>query len=110
MTPQWVQLVYLGCAVCFILALKGLSGPRTARTGNLIGAAAAVIGVSIPFVYLDLNHVPLILAAIALGSVGGVVGAQKVQMTQMPQMVALFNGVGGGAAALVALLELQHMG
>jgi NAD(P) transhydrogenase subunit beta len=110
MTPQWVQLVYLACAVCFILALKGLSGPATARTGNLIGAAAAVVGVSIPFVYLDLNHVPLILAAIALGSVGGVIGAQKVQMTQMPQMVALFNGVGGGAAALVALLELQHMG
>jgi NAD(P) transhydrogenase subunit beta len=105
-----VQLVYLACAVCFILALKGLSGPATARTGNLIGAAAAVVGVSIPFVYLDLNHVPLILAAIALGSVGGVIGAQKVQMTQMPQMVALFNGVGGGAAALVALLELQHMG
>ena len=110
MTPQWVQLVYLACAVCFILALKGLSGPATARTGNLIGAAASVVGVSIPFVYLDLNHVPLILASIALGSVGGVIGAQKVHMTQMPQMVALFNGVGGGAAALVALLELQHMG
>ena len=40
MTPTWVQLVYLACAVCFILALKGLSGPKTARTGNLIGAAA----------------------------------------------------------------------
>ena len=108
--PTWVQLVYLLCAICFILALKGLSGPRTARTGNLIGAAGAVVACVVPFIYLDLDHVPLILAAIALGTVGGVIGAQRVQMTQMPQMVALFNGVGGGAAALVALLELEHMG
>ncbi|GAB3195856.1 NAD(P)(+) transhydrogenase (Re/Si-specific) subunit beta [Nocardioides hungaricus] len=107
--PTWVQLVYLACAVCFILALKGLSGPRTARAGNLIGAGAAVVAVVVPFLYLDLNHVPLIVAAIAVGTVGGVFGARKVQMTQMPQMVALFNGVGGGAAALVALLELDEM-
>jgi NAD(P) transhydrogenase subunit beta len=107
--PTWVQLVYLACAICFILALKGLSGPRTARAGNLIGAGAAVVAVIVPFIYLDLEHVPLILAAIAIGAAGGVVGAQRVQMTQMPQMVALFNGVGGGAAALVALVELQEM-
>ncbi|MBA2955280.1 NAD(P)(+) transhydrogenase (Re/Si-specific) subunit beta [Nocardioides sp. MAH-18] len=107
--PTWVQLVNLACAVCFILALKGLSGPRTARAGNLLGAAAAVVAVALPFIYLDLDHVPLILGAIAVGSVAGVVGAQRVQMTQMPQMVALFNGVGGGAAALVALLELHEM-
>ena len=106
MSPTWVQLVYLCCAVGFILALKGLSGPRTARPGNLVGAVAAVVAVAVPFLYLDLDHVPLILAAIAVGTVGGVVGARRVQMTQMPQMVALFNGVGGGAAALVALLEL----
>lgn len=109
MTPTWVQLTYLACAVCFILALKGLSGPRTARTGNIIGAVAAVVAVAVPFFYLDLEHVPLILAAIALGTAGGVVGARRVQMTQMPQMVALFNGVGGGAAALVALLELREI-
>jgi NAD(P) transhydrogenase subunit beta len=107
-TPTWVQLVYLACAVCFILALKGLSGPRTARTGNIIGAVAAVVAVILPFVYLDLKHVWLIVIGIVLGAAGGVVGARKVQMTQMPQMVALFNGVGGGAAALVALLELHE--
>jgi H+-translocating NAD(P) transhydrogenase subunit beta len=107
--PIWVQLVYLACAVCFILALKGLSGPKTARAGNLIGAVAAVVAVIVPFIYLDLDHVPLMVAAIAVGTVGGVVGARKVQMTQMPQMVALFNGVGGGAAALVALLELHEL-
>ena len=108
-TPVWVQLVYLACAVCFILALKGLSGPRTARAGNLLGAAAAVVGCAVVFFYLDLQNVPLILGAVAVGTAGGLVGARRVRMTQMPQMVALFNGVGGGAAALVALLELQHM-
>src|SRR3954462_9127440 len=109
--PTWIQLVFLGCGVCFILALKGLSGPRTARNGNLLGAAAAVVACVMPFVWTDLHlrHVPLIIAAIAVGAVGGVYGAQKVQMTQMPQMVALFNGVGGGAAALVALLELHDV-
>ncbi len=108
--PTWAQLVYLLCAVGFILALKGLSGPRTARTGNLIGAGAAVVAVVLPFVYLDLDHLPLIIGAIALGSLGGVLGARRVQMTQMPQMVAHSNGVGGGAAALVALLELEELG
>ena len=48
MTPTWVQLTYLACAVCFILALKGLSGPKTARTGNLIGAVAAVVACARP--------------------------------------------------------------
>lgn len=110
--PTWIQLVFLVCGVCFILALKGLSGPKTARNGNLLGAAAAVVACAVPFFWteLDLQHVPLILAAIVVGTVIGVFGAQKVQMTQMPQMVALFNGVGGGAAALVALLELQEHG
>lgn len=106
--PTWAEVVFLVCAIGFILALKGLSGPRTARVGNLIGAGAAVVAVAVPFFYADLDHVVLILVAIAIGTAVGVVGAQRVQMTQMPQLVALFNGVGGGAAALVALLELEH--
>ncbi len=109
MTPTWIQLAYLVAAVCFILALKGLSSPSTARRGNLLGAAGAVLATVVVFFQGDLDHVPLILAAIAVGSVGGVVGAQRVQMTQMPQLVALFNGVGGGAAALVALLEVYDL-
>ena len=109
MIPTWAQLLYLFGAVCFILALKGLSGPKTARNGNLIGAFAAVLACALPFFYADLDHVPLILAAIAVGTAGGVYGARTVQMTQMPQMVALFNGVGGGAAALVALIELHEI-
>ena len=65
---------------------------------------------ALPFFYVDdMQHVPLILVAIAVGSAGGFYGARRVQMTQMPQMVALFNGVGGGAAALVALVELHEI-
>jgi proton-translocating NAD(P)+ transhydrogenase subunit beta len=109
--PIWIQLVYLACGICFILALKGLSGPRTARNGNILGAIAAVVACITPFFWADLHleHVPLIIAAIVVGTIGGVYGARTVQMTQMPQMVALFNGVGGGAAALVALLELHEV-
>ncbi len=109
--PTWIQLVFLACGVCFILALKGLSGPKTARNGNLLGAAAAVVACLMPFFWTDLHlqHIPLIIIAIAIGTVIGVYGARTVQMTQMPQMVALFNGVGGGAAALVALLELHDV-
>ena len=110
MIPTWAQLAYLLCAVAFILALKGLSGPRTARYGNLIGAAAAVVACALPFFYLDhVDNLVWILLAILVGTAGGVYGARTVQMTQMPQMVALFNGVGGGAAALVALLELDEV-
>ena len=108
-TPVWVQLAYLLAAVCFILALKGLSSPKTARIGNLVGAVGAVVACVVVFLYGDLEHVPAIVIAIAVGTAAGFVGARRVQMTQMPQLVALFNGVGGGAAALVALLELNRM-
>ena len=68
-----------------------------------------MVACALPFFYVDdMQNIGLILPAIAIGSIGGAFGAQRVQMTQMPQMVALFNGVGGGAAALVALLELEH--
>ncbi|HYO39099.1 MAG TPA: NAD(P)(+) transhydrogenase (Re/Si-specific) subunit beta [Nocardioidaceae bacterium] len=108
-TPVWAQVTYLLAAVCFILALKGLSSPRQARRGNAIGAVGAVIACVVVFFYADLDNVVPILVAIAVGSAVGFVGAQRVQMTQMPQLVALFNGVGGGAAALVALLELSDL-
>jgi NAD(P) transhydrogenase subunit beta len=107
MSETTAQLFYLVAAVCFILALRGLSSPKTARNGNLIGAAGAILATVTVFLYGDLDHELLMLGAIAVGSLFGVVAAQRVQMTQMPQLVALFNGVGGGAAALVALLELD---
>jgi NAD(P) transhydrogenase subunit beta len=107
--PVWAQLIYLLAAVCFIMALKGLSSPRHARRGNAVGAVGAVVACVVVFFYGHLHHVPAILVAIAVGTAVGFVGARRVQMTQMPQLVALFNGVGGGAAALVALLELADL-
>ena len=106
--PAWTALLYLAAAVCFILALKGLSSPKTARRGNLLGAFGALLAVVTVFLSVRLDNVPWILGAIALGSAVAAPVARQVRMTQMPQLVALFNGVGGGAAALVALLELSH--
>jgi H+-translocating NAD(P) transhydrogenase subunit beta len=107
--PTWAQLGYLVAAVCFIVALKALSSPRTARGGNALGAAGAVLAVVITFVAYKPDHLVPILIALGVGTVGGVIGSRRVQMTHMPQLVALFNGVGGGAAALVALMELAHV-
>ncbi len=106
LSGTWVEVLYLAAAVCFILALKGLSSPRSARRGNLIGAGGAVIALLVTFLASELDHLPWILLAIGVGSALAVPAARLVQMTQMPQLVALFNGVGGGAAAVVALMEL----
>ncbi|MBP1134141.1 NAD(P) transhydrogenase subunit beta [Arthrobacter sp. PvP023] len=106
--PTWTGLLYLVAAVLFILALMGLNSPRTARRGNLVGAAGALLGVVTVFLSARLDNIPWILGAIAVGSVVAAPVARRVKMTQMPQLVAAFNGVGGGAAALVALLELAH--
>nr|WP_218869193.1 NAD(P)(+) transhydrogenase (Re/Si-specific) subunit beta [Leifsonia psychrotolerans] len=106
--PEWTALLYLASAVCFILALKGLSSPRTARRGNLIGAGGALLAVITVFFSTKLDNLPYILIAIAVGTAIAAPIARRVQMTQMPQLVGFFNGVGGGAAALVAVLELGH--
>ena len=108
--PTWTGLLYLVAAALFILALMGLNSPRTARRGNLVGAAGAAIGVVTVFLSARLDNIPWILGAIAVGSAVAAPVARRVKMTQMPQLVAAFNGVGGGAAALVALLELAHTG
>ncbi|MFQ6155161.1 NAD(P)(+) transhydrogenase (Re/Si-specific) subunit beta [Micrococcus luteus] len=106
--PTWTALLYLAAAVCFILALKGLSSPKHARRGNLVGALGAAIALVTVFLSSRLANIPWILGAIAVGAAVAAPVARRVKMTQMPQLVALFNGVGGGAAALVALLELPH--
>jgi NAD(P) transhydrogenase subunit beta len=106
LSVEATEVGYLVAAVCFILALKGLSSPKSARRGNLIGAAGAAVALLVAFLSQDLDHLGLILLAIVVGTALAVPAARRVQMTQMPQLVALFNGVGGGAAALVALMEL----
>jgi H+-translocating NAD(P) transhydrogenase subunit beta len=111
MIPAWSQLANLGAALAFILALKALSSPKTARLGNRIGAVGAIAAVAIVFFSeSNLKHLPLILIAVAFGTIVGFVAAKKVQMTQMPQMVALFNGVGGGAAMAVSSIEFLKAG
>ncbi len=109
MSQTTANLLYLVTIVCFILALRFLSSPKHARKGNWIGAAgmAWAIGVTLarPGVHLNWR----IIVGAAIGSAFGAVGARKVKMTAMPQMVALFNGIGGGAAALVSLAEFHNL-
>ncbi|MBJ7598958.1 MAG: NAD(P) transhydrogenase subunit beta [Candidatus Nephthysia bennettiae] len=105
-------LVYLLAAVLFIVGLKFLSSPRGARRGNLIAALGMLIAILWTVVVLRDSFTPagiaISAAGVVIGSVIGAVGARRVKMTAMPQMVALFNGVGGGAAALVAVTELLN--
>ena len=104
----WIDLVYLLAAVGFILALKGLSSPKHARNGNLLAAGAAALAVGFTFAYPQVRahslNLVLTLVAMAIGAVVAVPAARRVKMTAMPQMVAIFNGVGGGAAALVSIV------
>jgi NAD(P) transhydrogenase subunit beta len=101
-----VAIAYLVAALTFIFGLRQLSSPVTARLGNRIAAAGMVIAVGATFYDVGWHNIGLIVGAVVLGGVIGVVAAQRVHMTAMPQMVALFNGMGGGAAALVSCLEL----
>ena len=98
-----IRLADLIAAICFILALRGLTGPKTARYGNLLGAGGMALAVSITFATNGLHHFLLIAIAMLVGTAIAVPAARLVKMTAMPQMVAAFNGVGGGAAALIAL-------
>ena len=105
--PDVVGLLYLAAIICFIVALRFLSSPKHARKGNWIGGLGMVIAIATTLALDGIGNWGLIAAGGAIGAVVGVVGARTVKMTAMPQMVALFNGVGGGAAALVALAEFH---
>jgi NAD(P) transhydrogenase subunit beta len=105
--PDVLGLLYLASIVCFVLALRFLSSPKHARRGNWLGGAGMVVAIATTLLIDGISNWALIVVAAAIGSVVGVVGARKVKMTAMPQMVALFNGVGGGAAALIALAEFH---
>ena len=106
-----IALILIGVAVLFILGIKFLSSPKTARKGNLVAAAGMAVGLIIlckpdgANIWTHGNNYLLIVIGIIVGLVIGAFGAYSVKMTAMPQMVALFNGLGGGAAALVASLE-----
>jgi NAD(P) transhydrogenase subunit beta len=103
MSRTTTDLLYLVTIVTFILALRFLSSPKRARQGNLLGAAGMALAIVVTLAQEGLGNFVWIGIAMAIGAVIGVVGARSVKMTAMPQMVALFNGVGGGAVALIAL-------
>ena len=105
--PDVIGLLYLVAIVCFIVALRFLSSPKHARRGNWVGGVGMVIAIATTLALDGISNWLLIIVGGAIGSIVGVVGARTVKMTAMPQMVALFNGVGGGAAALVALAEFH---
>jgi NAD(P) transhydrogenase subunit beta len=106
--PDVVRLLYLVTIVCFVLALRFLSSPKHARKGNWVGGVGMIVAIATTLSLEGIGNWALIVLGGLIGSVVGVVGARRVKMTAMPQMVALFNGVGGGAAALVALAEWHN--
>jgi NAD(P) transhydrogenase subunit beta len=103
-----INIAYLFSAICFILGLKQLSSPATARRGNQIAALGMTVAVIATLFQPGMQNIPLILIGIAVGAVLAVYPARTVKMTAMPQMVAIFNGMGGATAALVSLVEFQH--
>ena len=102
MTLSLINFAYLVASVLFILGLKGLTHPRTAVRGNLLGATGMLIAVLATLLDRHIMSFEMILAGVVLGAVIGGILALKIQMTAMPQLVALFNGFGGGASVLVA--------
>jgi H+-translocating NAD(P) transhydrogenase subunit beta len=115
MEPSVLTIIYLIASVTFIVGLKMLSHPDTARRGNLIAAAGMTLAIfGTIFLYEDpyteqkLGNYPWIFGGLIIGGIIGVLAAKKVKMTAMPEMVSLFNGMGGACAALISLVEFNH--
>ncbi len=114
MSANQTTLAYLPTIIAFILALKFLSSPKHARLGNQLGAVGMALAIAVTIAQRDVihshNRVGFILMGIGglIGALIGWFGARLVKMTAMPQMVALFNGVGGGAVALIAVVEFHE--
>jgi NAD(P) transhydrogenase subunit beta len=102
---------YLIAAICFMVSLKLMNSPITARKGNRVAMAGMAVAVLVTLVWLPEFHasnMAWLAGALVIGLIGGYLPAKRIQMTNMPQMVALLNGLGGGAVALVALFEFAH--
>jgi len=104
------NIAYVLASVFFILGIKKLSHPKTARSGNSIATFGMFIAIIATLIYYDQLDFQIIGIGIIIGALIGVIFATKVEMTQMPQMVAIFNGFGGGASALIAASEFLKTG
>ena len=102
-------LAYLAAGALFIIGIRRLRTPETARSGNTLAALGMTIALVATLFVIEFRGLLLIGIAALLGAIIGAISAQRVKMTAMPQMVAAYNGVGGGAAALIALSEFYHM-
>ena len=103
-----IQVSYLLTAFLFIMGLKRMSSPKSARSGIVWAGAGMVVATLVTFLYPGLTNYPLIIVAIAVGSAIAWFSARRVAMTDIPQMIALYNGMGGGAAAAIAAVELYR--
>jgi NAD(P) transhydrogenase subunit beta len=108
MSANLVALWYLVASVCFILALKGLSHPETARRGNYFGMAGMAIAVLTTLAIVAKGHIEYILMAMAVGGTVGAIVARRVQMTQMPELVAAMHSLVGMAAVLIAIAAVNN--
>ena len=104
-----VNLAYLLAAVLFIIGLKRLSSPATARSGNRMGATGMLIAVVVTLLDREVLDYTQIAGGVIVGAIVGATLARTIKMTAMPQMVAIFNGLGGGASALVASGEFHKL-
>src|SRR4051795_2292968 len=107
---DWIQLLYIVAFSMFIIGLHMLRGPRTAVRGNQIAAVGMAVAVFATLLNRAIGDWVLIVVGVAIGTAVGVPAARSVKMTAMPQMVALFNGVGGGAVALISVVEFRSVG
>ena len=105
-----IQALYIVAFGLFIYGLSGLTGPRTAVRGNQIAAVGMAVAIIAALLTPKVGNWGLIVAGLAIGTAVGVPAARRVRMTAVPQMVALFNGVGGGAVALIAWVEFRDSG
>jgi len=102
---EYTNLAYVLAAILFIMGIKRLSSPKTAQSGNTIASLGMLVAIIATVISFELLDFKLIATGMIIGTIIGATFAIRVQMTQMPQMVAIFNGFGGGASALVAAAE-----
>ena len=105
---NFIDVCYIVAFSLFIYGLMGLTGPKTAVRGNRIAAVGMAIAVIATLLIPGMGNWGLIALGVVIGTAVGIPAARQVRMTAMPQMVALFNGVGGGAVALIAWVEFRE--